>query len=197
MIIPSLRLFNSMEYMDDVLVYSDDEASHLKALEELFKRLCVAGLTVSLKKCAFGQASIDFLGYHVDGNGITPLPRKLKAIVDYPTPTKAKELLGFLGALNYYRKTLPKIDKKSPAEILQPLYEAATKKAGPGFQKYWQDNNLETHYQNAKKLVMAACQLEHPDPNAPLALTTDASQYAMGGVLEQFSRGQWRPLGFS
>ena len=43
---------------------------------------------------------------------------------------------------------------------------------------------------------MAACQLEHPDPNSPLALTTDVSGYALRGVLEQFSRGQWRPLGF-
>ena len=187
---------NVFAYMDDVLVYSENEQDHLKTLEELFRRLCEAGLPVSLKKCAFGQSSIDFLGYHVDEQGITPLPKKLKAIIEYPSPTKAKELLGFLGALNYYRKTLPKIDGKRPAEILQPLYEAATKKAGPGFKTYWKDNDMESHYQNAKRLIMAACQLEHPDPNAPLAITTDASKYALGGVLEQYTRGQWRPLGF-
>ena len=86
-----------------------------------------------------------------------------------------------------------KVDEKvkRPAEILQPLYEAATKKTGTSFPKYWQENNMEEHFQNAKRLLMAACQLEHPDPNSPLALTTDASKYAMGGVLEQFSRGQW------
>ena len=45
-------------------------------------------------------------------------------------------------------------------------------------------------------MLMAACQLQHPDPNSPLALTTDASKTAVGGVLEQFTGGEWRPLGF-
>ena len=38
--------------------------------------------------------------------------------------------------------------------------------------------------------------LAHPDPAAPIALTTDASKLGIGGVLEQFSNGIWQPLGF-
>ena len=43
---------------------------------------------------------------------------------------------------------------------------------------------------------MGAVSLNFPVPSAPLALTTDASQYAMGAVLDQFVDGAWRPLGF-
>merc|ERR1711923_287753 len=41
-----------------------------------------------------------------------------------------------------------------------------------------------------------AVELNHPDPNAPLALTTDASSWAVGASLDQFVNNQWRPLGF-
>ena len=48
----------------------------------------------------------------------------------------------------------------------------------------------------SKQMIMAATQLSHPDPAAPIALTTDASKFAIGGVLEQFVDGGWQPLGF-
>ena len=41
-----------------------------------------------------------------------------------------------------------------------------------------------------------ACKLTHPDPNAPLALVTDASGQAAAAALEQLTGGVWRPLGF-
>ena len=43
---------------------------------------------------------------------------------------------------------------------------------------------------------MKATELVHPDPSAPISLTTDASDEAIGGVLEQFTDGKWQPLGF-
>ena len=38
--------------------------------------------------------------------------------------------------------------------------------------------------------------LAHPLPKAPIALTTDASDYDVGGVHEQFIDGVWQPLAF-
>lgn len=43
---------------------------------------------------------------------------------------------------------------------------------------------------------MNACKLVHLDFNAPIAITTDSSNFAMGGVLEQYSQNKWQPLGF-
>ena len=103
-------LSNCYCYLDDILVFTKTEQEHFKILHDLFTRLQRAGLAVSLDKCAFGQPSMDFLGYDVGPNGIKPLPKKVEAIVSYPAPTKPKQLLGFLGALNYYRRTLPKVN---------------------------------------------------------------------------------------
>ena len=88
-------------YLDDVLIYSKNEKEHLKTLNTIFHRLNDAGLAISLKKCVFGAESLEFLGYKVDCSGITPLPKKLSAIANFPAPKKPKHLLGYLGALNY------------------------------------------------------------------------------------------------
>ena len=55
---------------------------------------------------------------------------------------------------------------------------------------------LDEDFANAKKLLMLATKLVHPDPSAPIALRCDASKYALGAVLETFQGGQWLPLGF-
>lgn len=185
-------------YMDDILIFSKDETSHLKTIEELFRRLNEAGLAISPKKCLFGEKELDFVGYRVTNKGITPLPRKLEAIAKFPSPEKQKHLLGFLGAVAYYRRSLPIVNKVTPAEILQPLYNAATHKLKPGdkFTDWWRENNMEEHFVKAKLLLMNATQLVHPDHSAPLSITTDASDRAIGASLQQFVGGTWQPLGF-
>ena len=101
--------------------------------------------------------------------------------------------MGFLGAVNYYRRSLPKYNGKSAAQILQPLYNIATTttpKSKGSFEKRWLEEKMQIHFDEAKQLLMSACKLVHPDPNSPIALTTDASSHAIGGVLEQFTKGK-------
>ena len=64
----------------------------------------------------FGVAAIDFLGHRVDGNGITPLEEKVRAIRDFPTPTDVEAVQRFLGMLNYYHRFVPHV-----AGICAPL----------------------------------------------------------------------------
>ena len=189
---------NIFVYLDDVLIFNDNMDEHLKTIDELFNRLNDNGLTLSLKKCVFGKETLDFVGYSVNKNGIKPLPKKLEAIAAFPQPQRQKHLLGFLGGLGYYRRNLPNLDGESPASILQPLYSAATMKLPPGksFISYWKENNMLYHYNRAKKLLMSATELVHRDTSAPLGLTTDASDKAIGGVLEQRVDNVWQPLGY-
>ena len=133
----------------------------------------------------------------MSGEGITPLPKKLSAIAEYPTPTKPKQLSGYLGALSYYRRSLPKVEGLSPAEVLDPLYKIATTKApGTKFTDMWAKEGLQKYFDLSKKMLMLACEIVHPDPSKPLALKTDASKFRMGASLEQFSDGRWHPMGF-
>ena len=119
-------------YLDDMLVHTD-KASHDAKLEEVFNRLKNAGLSISLDKCRFAKDKIDYLGYEVSEAGIRPLEKKVGCIKKFPTPTKQKELLHYLGAVNYFRASLGHLpaeneaDKPRPAaEILMPLYSLGT-----------------------------------------------------------------------
>ncbi len=51
---------------------------------------------------------------------------------------------------------------------------------------------METAFLEAKNALADATLLVHPNENAPTALTVDASQQAIGGVLEQYVEGVWR-----
>ena len=73
-------------YMDDLLIFSEDEQSHIKTVEEVLRRLDENGLSISIKKCVFGAKELEFVGYNVDSKGIKPLPRKLTAIASFPPP---------------------------------------------------------------------------------------------------------------
>ena len=190
-------LANCYVYMDDLLLFSKDQKSHDNLIKEALQRLDANGLSIHLDKCSFGQSQMEFLGYQVTRSGITPLDKKVSAICDFPAPRTPKDLLGFLGALNFYRRSLPKLDGKSTAEILDPLYKLASRKnPGKKFVEIWQEMDMDQHYNNAKRLLMEAAALSYPDPGAPIALTTDASLYGIGATLEQFVDGSWQPLGY-
>ena len=119
-------------YLDDLLVYAKTEQEHLQIVDNVCRILSDAGLSLQLDKCQFGLPSLEFLGYTVNSQGISPLSKKVSAISKFPEPTKQKELLGFLGSLNYFRHCLGKLQKpgeagsRHAAEVLAPLYQAAT-----------------------------------------------------------------------
>src|SRR5690606_5634811 len=47
-----------------------------------------------------------------------------------------------------------------------------------------------------KEALLSSTLLNHPKPEASLALFTDASDVAAGAVLQQRCQGSWQPLGF-
>ena len=51
-------------------------------------------------------------------------------------------------------------------------------------------------FEEAKNALSQATLLHHPVAGARIALTTDASDIAIGAVLEQQIHGRWQPLGF-
>ena len=201
-------------YLDDVLLFSKSPEEHVKLVEELFRRLDKAGMSIALSKCQFGVQSLDYLGYKVSTEGFTPIPKKIKALQSFPAPQKQKDLLAFLGALNYYRSSLPKLAPeelkgdletdtvvKTPAAILDPLYKLATcnikKTKGNTFQDIWNNSDkVRNAFIDAKTLLTKAVTLNYPIPSAPIALSTDASKVCLGASLDQLVNGEWRPLGF-
>ena len=182
-------LKNIFVYLDDILIASDSPEQHYTDLRTLFQRLQHHGLVINRNKCVFGTKEIAFLGHQVSAAGIVPSQEKVRAIRDFPKPSSVKSLQEFLGMLTYYHQFLPHI-----AGTLAPLYDALA-----GKKKYatltW-SLRMDDAFITAKDALADATLLIHPVADASTALTVDASQIAVGAVLEQLVNGIWRPLGF-
>ena len=191
-------------YLDDILVHASNEKRHYEILDEVFQRLTENGLAIKLSKCEFGKKEVEYVGYKVTKDGITPLKAKVDAIVGMQPPKSQKDLLHFLGALGYYRTSLKGVVKqgkfRNPAEVLQVLFNLATCKlpVKTKLPDIWNQNTkMNEAFEDAKQMLINSVLLAHPDPGAKLALCTDASDFAIGGALEQLGPdGKYHPLGF-
>ena len=173
-------------YIDDILVASTRAKEHRHHLHLLFRRLADHGL-VNLSKCTFGVEDIDFLGHRVTPRGVEPLPERVEAIHQFPQPQNPKALSEFLGMVNFYHRFVP-----HAAALMNPLH-GLTNAKGQEFQ--WTPQHREA-FDATKEALSPAALLVHPSPTATTCLTTGASDLAIGGVLQQFLDGQWKPLAF-
>ena len=92
-------------YVDDMLVKSLDEGSHLDDLEEIFETLRRYKMKLNPSKCAFGVSSGKFLGFMVSQRGIEVNPDKIQAILNMEPPKNIREvqsLTGRVAALNRF-----------------------------------------------------------------------------------------------
>lgn len=174
-------------YIDDILVASKDDESHQEHLRLLFQRLQGYGLVINVSKSQFGRDAIDFLGHHITHTGIMPLPDKVDAISRFQQPTTIKGLQEFVGMANFYRRFIP-----AAAQMMLPLFKALT---GKPKVLAW-DEAMVKAFQETKKALVEATLLTHPRHDAPTSLTADASDLAVGAVLQQFVNGTWEPLAF-
>ncbi|XP_065912011.1 uncharacterized protein [Dysidea avara] len=100
-------LFNINTSTDNILISGADEPEHLQILGQVLIRLDNAGLRVKKEKCEFLVPSVTYLGHKIDANGLHPLPEKVKAVEDTPSPQNFHELRTHLGLISYYSKFLP------------------------------------------------------------------------------------------
>ena len=174
-------------YLDDILVASSTPAQHLIDLRAVLSRLSGAGLKINQKKCVIGSSSVTFLGHTVNAAGIVPLPSKVDAISKMTLPKTKVELQRFLGCINFYHRFVPRI-----AGILAPLHALTASVPEPKSPLLWSSSQLSA-FRGAKEALQDSVLLHHPDPSAPLSLTTDASDVAVGAVLAQADD---RPISF-
>ncbi|KII66750.1 Retrovirus-related Pol polyprotein from transposon opus [Thelohanellus kitauei] len=52
-------------YLDDVIIFSENEAGHLKTLQNVFEAINRASLKHNHEKCKLGYSEIEFMGYIV------------------------------------------------------------------------------------------------------------------------------------
>nr|VZI00062.1 unnamed protein product [Spirometra erinaceieuropaei] len=167
-------------YIDDLLVVSRNKKEHKEQLALVFDRLDKFGVVINPSKCVLGVPSLEFLGHQVDSEGLRPLPSKVEAIRNIPPPTSNSQLQRFLGMVNFYRRFLPNC-----ADLILPPTNMLSGPKGP----LELTGEALTAFERIKNSLADATLLTHPAPEAQLSLMVDASNVAVGVVLQQHLAG--------
>ena len=165
----------AMTYLDDIIIFSQDELQHLEHLEIVFSCLQEAGLKMKRSKCDFFKNEIHYLGHLISPEGISPLPNKLYSIKHMPVPNSVKEIKQFLGLTGYYRKFVPRF-----ADISRPLTTLTKKDV-----KFKWTSACQKSFELLKEALCGEPVLKYADTSKPYTLYTDASKYGWAGVLTQ------------
>ena len=163
-------------YVDDILVFSDTADEHLQHYCLVLLALAKNRLKAHPSKSIFGAPVMEFLGFQVNGIGITPMEAKISAIRDLKSPSSIPHLRSLLGFLNYYRQFVDNFSARA-----SPLTELLTMDVP------WELTPArEAAYTDLKDaLCTEGLALCHFDPLRPILVNTDWSNHGIGAVLGQ------------
>src|SRR5882724_10105029 len=120
---------------------------------------------------------IKFLGFMVTPTGISMDTAKTDTVSIWLTPTNLKAVQAFLGFANFYRRFIVRF-----SDIVIPLI-CLTCKDTPFT---WGPNHTEV-FEALKTAFTQAPILAHFNPDNPIVVETDASDYVIATIISQIS----------
>jgi len=138
---------------------------------------------------------VEFCGHVLREGRRSPAPGKLRAIQKWEAPKTISQLRGFLGLTNYYS-----VYVKGYAWLAAPLMDLlkvdrVDGKKGSKKPLKWGAKE-EAAFEALKGALAAELELFQIDVDKPFIMKTDASEWAIGAVLEQEKNGQLVPVAF-
>jgi hypothetical protein len=73
-------------FIDDLLIYSDNEIEHQEHVKKVLDKLREAGLQASIDKCEFHVKRTKYLGFIISTDGIEADPSKTEVIRNWGIP---------------------------------------------------------------------------------------------------------------
>jgi len=84
-------------YLDDIIIYGRTPDELLERLRMVLDKLRDAGLKLKPSKCVLFKTEIQYLGHLVSADGVNPIPDKIQALKDWPTPHCIRDVRAFFG----------------------------------------------------------------------------------------------------
>lgn len=182
------RFSGVLVYLDDVLIHGTSFNSTLERLKMVFSRLQASNLTINVEKCIFFPAQIKYLGFYLGDGKIYPDPSKIDTLKKLRPARTVSEVRMILGMFGQYHSFI-----QNYAELALPLTNLLKGKSiKSNHQILW----LPQHSKALNNLCEALGNsiLRVPLDDEKLMLETDASNYAIAGVLNVYREGKWMPV---
>lgn len=170
-----------INYIDDILVYGENEQQHDERLEKILETLKGNNVLLNESKCVYKVQQINFLGHELTQKGVKPLKKYMTSIAEFRVPKTIEELQSFLGLVNYINKWLPNL-----ATTSEPLKKLLRQKRGrkANIEDLWKDEQ-DKAFEHLKEGLSTVKSLGYYDANDDTQVIADASPVGLGAVLIQ------------
>ena len=189
-ILSGVRWQTCLIYLDDVIVFSKDAETHLRHVDEVLRE---TGVTLKLRKCAFLQPKVDYLGHVITPGKLSVAVDNSKAFAEAVLPRTVTQRRSFLGAASVYRRFVEKY-----SDIARPLNSMLRKDA----ELDW-DNPTDAQmeaFETLKERLISPPIPALPKAGRPHMIDTDASAYQLGVALlqqqDEEKPNDWAPIGY-
>jgi hypothetical protein len=132
------------------------------------------------------RTTVEYLGHIITPTGTSVIPSKAKAVESWPTPTNLKQLRQFVGFSGFYRHFVNQYGKI--AKLLTDLLSANT--------PYIWGTSQQEAFVALRAALYSAPVLAFPDHALPVVVSTDASDFAIGAVLQQDQGKGLQPISY-
>jgi hypothetical protein len=162
-------------YLDDILIFTNSLEEHRRITCLVLDRMREHKLYLRLEKCEFEKVRIEYLGVIISHGGVEMDPVKIAGVADWPMPSNKKEVLSFIGFINFYRRFIPGFSHHARA-----LFDLTMKDV-----RFIWGLPQEDSFMKLKELITSAPVLVLPNDDLPFRLEADGSGIATGAVLSQ------------
>src|SRR5258705_904040 len=159
--------------MDDILVYSCTLSDHWWIIHQVLSTLQKWRLFLKPEKCKFEQKEVKYLRLVISKDHVAMDPTKVCRVMEWPTPTKVKEVQSFLGFVNFYQKFIHDF-----SNIAHPLYALTHKTQWC----VWGPTKQEA-FDTLQKAITSAPVLTFPSQSSRFCLDCHASNFPTRAVL--------------
>ena len=166
-------LVDTFAYLDDIIICGVDRAQHDSNLERFLKIVEDLSITLNKDKCVFSTSVIDYLGYRISHNSLTPDPIRFQALETLEVPQSQAALLRAIGFFAYYARWVPHY-----SERIKPLLDVKI---------FRMSDEAQSAFVDLKKAIKGAC-LAPFSESLFTQVETDASDNTLAATLSQDGR---------
>src|SRR5882724_7615804 len=164
-------------YLNNILIFPDSLEDHQVHVRRILECLHEYNLYSKPEKCLFHMQKIEFLGFMVTPTGISMDTSKTDAVSIWPTLTNLKAVQAFLGFTKFYCRFIVGF-----SDIIIPLI-CLTRKDTPFT---WGSDHTKA-FETLKTAFTQAPILAHFNPDNPIVVETDSSDYVIAVIISQIS----------